>query len=76
MRQVNITELRNHLPKYLSSVQKGHTLLVTAHGQAIAQIIPPTDTQAEAIEQLKKLRKKCEIGDVISPINEKWDADK
>lgn len=59
MRSINVTELRNHLPKYLSSVQKGHKILVTSRGQIIARIIPPADIQTDAQTQLEKLRKHC-----------------
>lgn len=76
MQEINVTELRNHLPKYLSIVQKGNEILVTSHGQVIARILPPIDTQAEAQLQLKDLRKHCKIHDVTSPVDEHWDADK
>jgi prevent-host-death family protein len=76
MHQVNITELRNHLPRYLSSVKNGDEILVTSHGQVIARIVPAVNTKKEASEKLKKLRKHCKVGDVISPVDENWDADK
>ena len=75
MREVNITELRNNLPKYISNVQKGHEIRVTSHGHVVARILPPTDTQKEAQEYLKKIRKDCTVGDIISPIDEHWDAE-
>ena len=68
MLEVNITELRSHLPEYLATAQKGSEILVTSHGKVIAKIIPPTDTKQEAISQLKKLRAHCKVGDVVSPI--------
>ena len=76
MLEVNITELRSHLPKYLATAQKGSEILVTSHGKIIARIIPPLDTKNEAISKLKKLREHCKVGDVISPIDEKWDSEK
>lgn len=76
MRSINITELRNHLPHYLSTVQRGNKILVTTHGKVIARIVPPVDTKSEALKQLKILRKKCKVGDVVSPIDDEWDATK
>lgn len=76
MHQVNVTELRNHLPRYLSSVQKGNEILITSHGVVIARIVPPVDTQKEAQAELLKLRKRCKVGDVINPVDESWEADK
>ena len=75
MHQVNITELRNHLHEYLNSAKQGTEVLVTWHGEVIARILPPIDTQKEALKQLKKLRSQCKIADVISPIDEKWQED-
>jgi prevent-host-death family protein len=75
MRVVNVTELRNHLPKYLSFVSMGNEILVTSHGNVIARILPPADSKSDAITALKKLRKRCRIGDVIAPIDEDWEAE-
>jgi prevent-host-death family protein len=76
MNAVNVTELRAHLPRYLSSVQKGAEILVTLHGQVIARILPPADKKNMALAQLQILRKQCKVLDVVSPISEVWDADK
>jgi prevent-host-death family protein len=76
MQEVNVTELRSHLPKYLEKAHKGSELLITSHGHVIARILPPINTQEQAKNQLKKLRKKCNVLDVVSPIDEKWDAEK
>jgi prevent-host-death family protein len=76
IRAINITELRAHLPKYLSNAQKGTEILVTSHGHVIARILPPIDPQIEAQKKLKELRKHCKVNDVISPIAEDWDAEK
>jgi len=57
-------------------VLKSGEILVTSHGQVIARILPPIDTQSQAREQLKILRKKCKVSDVVSPIGEDWDVEK
>ena len=76
MRQVNITELRSHLPDYLGQVQRGEEIEVTLHGKAIARIMPREDIREAARTKLKALRGKTRVGDVISPIGEAWGADK
>jgi prevent-host-death family protein len=76
MREINVTELRSHLPAYLAQVQTGEELLVTLHGKAIARILPSQDIHEAARKQLKVLRKKSHVGDVISPIGEAWEAEK
>jgi len=76
MQQVNVTELRNHLPKYLERAHNGSEILITSHGHVIARILPPINIPEQAKNQLKKLRKKCDVLDVVSPIDENWDAEK
>lgn len=75
MQGVNITELRNHLPKYLDSVTKGDEIYVTSHGKIIARILPPLDLHQEAKAQLQHLRQMCKVGDVTSAIHEEWTAE-
>jgi antitoxin (DNA-binding transcriptional repressor) of toxin-antitoxin stability system len=45
---VNVTELRQNLPAYLKRVRQGERICVTAHGQVIAELAPPTATAEEA----------------------------
>lgn len=75
MKQINITELRQHLPNYLASVQKGAEIWVTSHGRVIAHITPPGEPKKDAQKKLEALRKNSIIGDIISPIDEEWSAD-
>ncbi|MFH7321400.1 type II toxin-antitoxin system Phd/YefM family antitoxin [Desulfurivibrio sp. D14AmB] len=75
MQQVNITEFRNHLPKYLARTKAGETLEITSRGRIVARLAPPGESaRIGARQELEKLRSKCRIGDVISPIDEQWDA--
>lgn len=74
MQEVNVTELRNHLHRYLENVQKGTEVLVTWHGMVIARILPPTDKKKEALNRLKELRRHSKLIDVISPMDENWES--
>lgn len=74
MKEVNVTELRKNLPAYLGMVRAGEELLLTSRGQKIARLTPVTDERAGAKEKLAVLRGKCRIGDVVSPLEEKWEA--
>ena len=75
MLTANITKLRSQLPKYLHLVQAGEHIIVTSHGKTIARIMPPLDAPKEAKTLLKQLRQSCSIGDVISPIQDNWNAE-
>ncbi|MCX5818474.1 MAG: type II toxin-antitoxin system prevent-host-death family antitoxin [Deltaproteobacteria bacterium] len=74
MKEVNVTELRNNLPAYLGMVRAGEELLLTSRGKKIARLTPVADERSGAKEKLAVLRGKCRIGDVVSSLNEKWEA--
>jgi len=74
MKEVNVTELRNNLPAYLGMVRAGEELLLTSRGKKIARLSPVADGRLDAREKLALLRGKCRIGDVVSSLNEKWEA--
>jgi prevent-host-death family protein len=75
MREVNITELRNHLPTYMKAVQKGEPINIVSRGRVIARIIPAEEPALAARQRLIALREKCSVGDVVSPSGEEWDAE-
>lgn len=56
MKNVNVTELRQNLPKYLAKVRKGERVRVTSRGEVIAEISPPPATAAEAEVALQRMR--------------------
>ncbi|MCX5820142.1 MAG: type II toxin-antitoxin system Phd/YefM family antitoxin [Deltaproteobacteria bacterium] len=74
MKEVNVTELRNNLPAYLGMVKAGEELLLISRGKKIARLSPVADGRLDAREKLSVLRGKCRIGDVVSSLNEKWEA--
>lgn len=76
MRDVKVTDLRNHLPAYLAEVQKGEELRITSHGKIIARLVPEQDEQARAKAMLQELRQIAWVGDVISPLDLEWDAER
>ena len=75
MPQVNITELRNHLPHYMKQVQKGVEFLVTSHGKKIARLVPEASAAKEAHNRLMKLRGTMIKGDILEPTGAEWNAD-
>lgn len=73
---VNITELRQNLPTYLADVRKGAEIEVTSRGKLIARIVPGGDSHEQARDRLLAARKHCRVGDVVSPIDARWDAER
>lgn len=75
MQQVNITEFRIHLPKYLARSTAGETLEITSRGKVVARLAPPKENSSNSARKaLEVLRSQCRVGDVVSPIDEPWDA--
>ena len=76
MSKVNVTELRQNLPVYLTEVQKGKEIEVTSRGKGIARILAGPDAVDEARERLLAARKRCRIGDIVSLTGETWNAER
>ena len=74
MMNVNITELRANLLKYLNKAQQGEQITVTSNGQRLATIVAPIDQKRRAKAKLKRLAKTAKIHDVTSPTGVQWDA--
>jgi len=75
MQEVNVSELRNHLPEYLARAELGEEILVTRRGRVIARLSAPQDHRANAKRQLAALRARARVGDVVSPVGESWEAE-
>jgi len=74
--QINVTELRQHLPDYLKKVQAGEEIQITSRGQIIARLMPEVNAAEAARKWLESLRDKAIVGDVESPSGEEWNAEK
>jgi antitoxin (DNA-binding transcriptional repressor) of toxin-antitoxin stability system len=55
-------------------VQRGEHLNVTSKGTPLATLTPPIDQHQYARTQLEKLARTAIIHDVLSPVEERWDA--
>jgi prevent-host-death family protein len=60
-REVQASEAKTHFARLLDEVERGETIIITRHGQAIARIVPEARVRQEeidrAIEDLKELGK-------------------
>ena len=74
MLEVNISDLRANLLKYLEKANHGEQITVTSNGRVLATISAPTQRRTIAKKQLRELAATAEIQDVISPIDCQWDA--
>lgn len=74
MKNVNISEFRANLLKYLTLTQQGERINVTSNGRVMATLIPPASQQEAARKMLDGLANTAVIADVLSPTGEHWDA--
>lgn len=74
MINVNVTELRNHLPEYLKRVKAGEEVTVTSRGKVIARLVPEVDEVLAARKRLEELRRHSWVGDVVLPLDVEWEA--
>ena len=62
MREIQASEAKTHLPRFLDDVERGETLIVTRHGRRIARIVPEVDRRQEEIDKalagIRQLRKR------------------
>jgi prevent-host-death family protein len=74
MKSVSISELRANLLKYLTLVEQGEPINVTSKGKILATLNSPVGQQDAAKAKLRKLAGNAVIDDVISPIEDSWEA--
>ncbi len=74
MKSVTISEFRANLLKYLKNAQYGEQINVTSRGAPLATLSPPVIQHNSAKAKLRKLAKTAIIHDVVSPIEDSWDA--
>ena len=74
MENVNISELRSNLLKYLKKAHDGEQITVTSNGQLLAIIAPPKEQQETAKAKLTEIAETAIIHDILTPTTESWDA--
>ncbi len=74
MDTIAVSKLRANIMKYLKDIEYGKSFDITSRGKVVAKLIPPDYEKKVAKNRLKELRKTAVIGDIISPIDEDWEA--
>jgi prevent-host-death family protein len=74
MQTVNISEFRANLLKYLELANTGEAITVTSNGRTLATITPPVNLSSDARAKLQTIAQSAEIGDILSPLDEAWEA--
>ncbi|MEA3336603.1 MAG: type II toxin-antitoxin system prevent-host-death family antitoxin [Chloroflexota bacterium] len=74
MISIGISEFRANMNHFLSKVQKGEIILLTSRSAEVAKLVPPDYAQSVARKELEALRQTAVVGDVLSPLDEHWNA--
>ena len=74
MEKVGVSTFRENLTKFLKKVQNGQAIIITSRGCEMARLVPIEDKMEESRAVLRQLGKNATIGDILSPIDEEWEA--
>lgn len=73
---VGISEFRANMSGFLQQVAAGNIVHLMYRGKEIAKVVPPNYAERAARRELAELQKTAVIGDILSPVNEPWEATK
>ena len=74
MISIGISEFRANMNVVLQKVQKGEIVTLTLRGTEVARLVPPDYARLTARKELAELRQTAVVGDVLSPIDDNWEA--
>lgn len=75
MTAIAVSAFRSRIPAVLKKVLRGESIALTTRGRTIALLVPPSHVQRHAQKELKKLRPRCKVGDVVKPVEPSlWEA--
>ena len=74
MTSIAVSDLRANLMKVLDQIKKGAQIQITSHGKVVAKLVPADLAQDTAKNELIKIGNTAELGDIISPLDESWEA--
>ncbi len=74
--KIAVSDFRSNLLKVLKEIESGSTVNITSRGKVVAKLVPPDHSRKIAKDKLKAVGQSAILQDVISPIDEKWEAGK
>ena len=76
METVAVSNFREKIMKFLKEVENGSSIKITSRGKIVAQLVPPDFTSKKAKQKLIEIGRNAKMGDLVSPIDEEWSANK
>jgi len=65
MTTIGSSEAKTHLPQLLERVARGEKILITRHGKAVAQLVPPPAESERDVRQVLRKIKELRRGNVL-----------
>lgn len=75
MSAIGISEFRANMSTILQRVRDGEIITLLMRDKEVAKLVPPDYARMAARQTLNELRHTAVLGDIVSPIDETWDAD-
>lgn len=75
MYSLGVSEFRANLNACLHQVEQGEIISLHVRGREIARVVPPTYAQQAAREELARLRQNAVVGDILTPLEDAWEAE-
>ncbi len=76
MEIIAVSNLRAKIMSVLKEVENGSSIKITSRGKIVAKLVPPDFTQKSAKQKLLEIGEKAKLFDIVSPVDEAWNADK
>lgn len=74
MLSVGISEFRSNMSVILQKVNDGEIVSLQLRGIEVAKLVPSSFASDLALLELERLRATAKVGDVLSPIEDEWEA--
>lgn len=74
MESIALNQIQENIDEFLEKIRKGNFFMITFEGREIGKFVPADDVRKNARKKLEQLRKTAVVEDVLSPIDEEWEA--
>ena len=74
--EVQVSELRRHLAHWLRRAEEGEEIAIRSGIRVITQLTPARDEHTAAVERLAAARARAQIGDIVTPVDQEWEAER
>ena len=72
--EVQVSDFRRRLAHWLRKAEAGEAGVIRKGKRVVARLTPARGERAAAAERLRAARANAHIGDVLTPIDDDWEA--